>query len=127
MRAGRSRLLLLLLLWAPAAAQACMFLKDVPMAEWHRWASSLFVGEVLKLEREGDVDLIQVRVTETLKGPQGDIATVRMPVRMWNSCRLERPAPGMQVLVAFNANGDAAVVPTNGAREGASGGAARPQ
>ena len=109
------------LLAAPAIAHACLFLKDVPQDEWLRWSTALYAGEVTGLERAGEDDVIEVRVTETFKGPEGSVATVRMPSRMWASCRMTRPALGARVLVAFNANGDAAIVPqarpaTNGAR-----------
>lgn len=115
------RALLAVLLATPALAHACLFLKDVPQDEWLRWSTALYAGEVIKVERHGQDDVIEVRVTETFKGPEGSVATVRMPSRMWASCRMARPALGARVLVAFHANGDAAIVPqarpaTNGAR-----------
>jgi len=36
---------------------------------------------------------------------------LRVPSRMWSSCRLERPAVGARVLVALNPNGDTLLVP----------------
>jgi hypothetical protein len=72
----------------------------------------VFAGEVTQVEQDArKVDVITVRVTETFKGPEGDVATLRVPSRMWTSCRMERPAPGARVLVALNAHHDSALVP----------------
>ncbi|MGH8742637.1 MAG: hypothetical protein ACREUN_17070, partial [Burkholderiales bacterium] len=79
---------------------------------WYDWASALFAGEVTRVEQEaGKVDVITVRVTETFKGPEGALATLRVPSRMWTSCQMELPAVGAQVLVAINPNNDSALVP----------------
>jgi hypothetical protein len=105
-------LLAVLLQLAAGAAQACLFVKDVPPEQWYGWSESLFAGEVTQVEQDPrKVDVITVRVTETFKGPEGDVATLRVPARMWTSCRMERPAPGARVLVALNANHDSALVP----------------
>ena len=108
-----SRLLLLALLQlAAGAAQACLFAKDIPPAQWYDWSAALFAGEVTRVEQDArKVDVITVRVTETFKGPQGEVATLRVPGRMWTSCRMDRPAVGAQVLVALNPNQDTALVP----------------
>jgi hypothetical protein len=92
-------------------AQACMFARDAQPAHWREWASALFAGDVASVERSGDRDVITVKVVETFKGPQGASATLEVPVRMWASCRLERPAAGMRVLVALNPAGDTLLVP----------------
>jgi hypothetical protein len=103
--------LVFLQLWL-GAAQACLFVKDIAPGQWYHWASALFAGEVTGVAQEsGRVDVITVRVTETFKGPQGEAATLRVPSRMWSSCRMELPAPGARVLVALNANHDTALVP----------------
>jgi hypothetical protein len=94
------------------AAHACLFVKDVPPAQWYDWSAALFAGEVTKVEQDqGRVDVITVRVTETFKGPAGEAATLRVPSRMWVSCRMAVPAAGERVLVALNANSDTALVP----------------
>ncbi|HUF80123.1 MAG TPA: hypothetical protein VMN03_03235 [Burkholderiales bacterium] len=123
------------------SAHACLFVKDIPPGQWYDWASALFAGEVTRIGHEaGTVDVITVRVTETFKGPQGEAATLRVPSRMWGSCRVELPAPGARVLVAINPNNDTALVPlradyadalrarrTNGAPGGSNGGQAAGQ
>lgn len=122
-------------------AHACLFVKDIPPGQWYGWASALFAGEVTRVAQEaGKVDVITVRVSETFKGPQAEAATLRVPSRMWSSCRMELPAPGARVLVAINRNNDTALVPlradyaaalreqwTNGAPGGANGGQAAPR
>lgn len=133
------------LLLAAGTAQACLFVKDIPPGQWYDWASALFAGEVTRIEQDArKVDVITVRVTETFKGPEGELASLRVPGRMWTSCRMERPAEGARVLVAINRNGDSALVPleagdaavlrrrkaasrTNGAPEGPNGGRAAGQ
>jgi hypothetical protein len=107
------RLVLLpLLLLAAGAAQACLFVKDIPPQQWYEWSAALFAGEVTRVEQDArKVDVITVRVTETFKGPEGESATLRVPSRMWTSCRMELPAAGARVLVALNANNDTALVP----------------
>jgi hypothetical protein len=122
-------------------AHACLFVKDIPPGQWYGWASALFAGEVTHVAQEaGKVDVITVRVTETFKGPRGEVATLRVPSRMWGSCRMQLPAPGARVLVAINANNDSALVPfrpgdaaalrdqrTNGAPGGSNGGQEAPR
>jgi hypothetical protein len=105
-------LALLLLQLAAGAAQACLFAKDIPPGQWYDWSSALFAGEVTRVEQDArKVDVITVRVTETFKGPRGEVATLRVPSRMWTSCRMELPAVGAQVLVAINPSQDSALVP----------------
>lgn len=108
-----ARLLVVILLHLFAgAAQACLFVKDIPPGQWYDWSSVLFAGEVTRVEQDArKVDVITVRVSETFKGPQGDLATLRVPSRMWTSCRMELPAVGARVLVAINPNQDTALVP----------------
>lgn len=111
-RALRCLLALAVLPLAAGTAQACLFVKDIPPGQWYDWASALFAGEVLRVEQDArKVDVITVRVSETFKGPEGDVATLRVPSRMWTSCRMELPAAGARVLVAINPNGDSALVP----------------
>ncbi|MGH8669800.1 MAG: hypothetical protein ACREUH_11270 [Burkholderiales bacterium] len=108
----RRLLALAALLLAAGAAHACLFVKDIPPGQWYDWASALFAGEVARVEQDAaKVDVITVRVTETFKGPQGAVATLRVPSRMWTSCRMELPAAGASVLVAINPNNDTALVP----------------
>lgn len=108
-----ARLLTLILVPLVAGgAQACLFVKDIPPAQWYDWSSALFAGEVTRVERDArNMDVITVRVSETFKGPQGELATLRVPSRMWASCHMELPALGAQVLVAINPNQDTALVP----------------
>jgi len=97
---------------AAGAAQACLFVKDIPPGQWYDWSSALFAGEVVRVEQDaGRVDVITVRVSETFKGPQGAVATLRVPSRMWTSCKMDLPVPGAQVLVAIKPNDDTALVP----------------
>lgn len=94
------------------AAQACLFVKDIPPGQWYDWSSALFAGEVTGVTQDAArVDVITVRVLETFKGPKGETATLRVPSRMWTSCRMELPKAGAQVLVAIHAGGDTALVP----------------
>jgi hypothetical protein len=95
------------------AAQACLFARDTQPEYWFEWASALFAGDVTNVERnrEKGLDVITVRVAETYKGPQGAIATLQVPSRMWTSCRLELPVVGAHVLVALNPNSDTLLVP----------------
>ena len=116
-----------------------MFVKDVPPGEWYRWSAALFAGEVTGFTRDDrKVDLITVRVLEIFKGPPDlQSAALRVPGRMWESCRMARPAVGERVLVALNANNDTAFAPftpehaaalrrrTNGAPAAPDGGAPR--
>ena len=95
-------------------AHACRFAQDAQPAQWYEWANSLFSADVTSVETEAGkpADVISLRVTETFKGPAGAAAaTLRVPSRMWSSCRLERPAVGARVLVALNPNGDTLLVP----------------
>jgi hypothetical protein len=97
-----------------ASAHACLFARDTKPAEWYEWSRELFSGEVTRLEQDPQkpLDIITVRVAEVFKGPQGAAtATLRVPHRMWSSCRLVRPALGAHVLVGLNPDGDTLVVP----------------
>jgi hypothetical protein len=93
------------------AAHACLFARDTQPEYWFEWASALFAGDVTNVEREKGLDVITVRVAETYKGPQGAMATLQVPSRMWSSCRLELPMVGAHVLVALNPNSDTLLVP----------------
>ena len=95
-------------------AQACRFAQDAQPAQWYEWANSLFSADVTSVEADAgkSADVITLRVVETFKGPAGAAAaTLRVPSRMWSSCRLERPAVGARVLVALNPNSDTLLVP----------------
>ena len=95
-------------------AHACRFAQDAQPAQWYEWANSLFSAEVTSVEADAgkSVDVIGLRVVETFKGPEdAAAATLRVPSRMWSSCRLERPAVGGRVLVALNPNSDTLLVP----------------
>jgi hypothetical protein len=95
-------------------AQACRFAQDAQPAQWYEWANSLFSADVTSVEADAgkSADVIGLRVVETFKGPAGAAAaTLRVPSRMWSSCRLERPAVGERVLVALNPNSDTLLVP----------------
>lgn len=96
--------------WAHAS---CLFARDVQPQHWYEWANALFSGEVTNIEQDSTsaIDIVTVRVVETFKGPKGESATVRIPNRMWNTCRLDRPVAGAQVLVAMNPNNDTALIP----------------
>jgi hypothetical protein len=95
-------------------AQACRFAQDAQPAQWYEWADSLFAADVTSVEADAGKsgDVINLRVVETFKGPAGAAtASLRVPSRMWSSCRLERPAVGARVLVALNPNSDTLLVP----------------
>ncbi|HYX65497.1 MAG TPA: hypothetical protein VE935_14875 [Burkholderiales bacterium] len=94
-------------------AQACMFVRDIPPEAWYQWSASLFAGEVTKVEEDvaKAIDTIDVRVTETFKGPSGESATLTMPVRLRKLCKLELPKPGDRILVALNERNDSSWVP----------------
>ena len=95
-------------------AHACRFAQDAQPAQWYEWANSLFSADVTSVEPDAgkSADVISLRVVETFKGPAGAAAaTLRVPSRMWSSCRLERPAVGVRVLVALNPNSDTLLVP----------------
>ena len=95
-------------------AHACRFAQDAQPAQWYEWANSLFSADVTSVEADAgeSADVISLRVVETFKGPAGAAAaTLRVPSRMWRSCRLERPAVGARVLVALNPNSDTLLVP----------------
>jgi hypothetical protein len=110
----RFLILNVLLFMMMGAAQACRFARDAQPGEWYEWANALFSAEVTSLEADTgkSADVIGLRVVETFKGPAGAAAaTLRVPSRMWASCRLERPAVGARVLVALNPNSDTLLVP----------------
>jgi hypothetical protein len=95
-------------------AHACRFAQDAQPAQWYEWANTLFSADVTSVEADAgkSEDVISLHVVETFKGPAGaDAATLRVPRRMWSSCRLERPAVGARVLVALNPNSDTLLVP----------------
>jgi hypothetical protein len=95
-------------------AHACRFAQDAQPAQWYEWANSLFSADVTSVEADPGkpADVISLRVVETFKGPAGAAAaTLRVPSRMWRSCRLERPTVGERVLVALNPNSDTLLVP----------------
>lgn len=98
-------------------ALACRFAKDAKPAEWFEWASALFAADVASVEADAkkSVDVIDVRVVETFKGPAAASAKLEVPSRMWASCLLERPSAGARVLIAFNPNGDTLLVPLSAA------------
>jgi hypothetical protein len=102
-----------ILLLAAASAQACMFVRDIPPEAWYQWSSSLFAGEVTKVEEDVEkaIDTISVRVTETFKGPAGESATLTMPVRLRKLCKLDLPQLGDRILVALNEHNDSSWVP----------------
>jgi hypothetical protein len=95
-------------------AHACRFAQDAQPAQWYEWATSLFSADVTSVEADAgkSADVISLRVVETFKGPaDAAAATLRVPSRMWESCRLERPVVGARVLVALNPNSDTLLVP----------------
>src|SRR3954463_8373150 len=99
-------------------AQACRFAQDAQPAQWYEWADSLFAADVTSVEADAgkSADVISLRVVETFKGPAGSAAArLRVPSRMWSSCRLERPAVGARVLVGLNPNSDTLLVPLTAA------------
>jgi hypothetical protein len=99
-------------LLAAGAAQACLFARDAQPKDWLEWASALLAADVTGIERKDAMDVVQLRVVETFKGPAAaQTATLQVPTRLWTSCRLERPAIGAHVLVAINPNSDALLVP----------------
>src|SRR3954466_16434670 len=82
-------------------ARACRFAQDAQPAQWYEWADSLFAADVTSVEADAGKsgDVINLRVVETFKGPAGAAtASLRVPSRMWSSCRLERPARGARGL-----------------------------
>jgi predicted DCC family thiol-disulfide oxidoreductase YuxK len=113
----RKRMVLLLVVavfqFATVDAQACLYGRNVPPKGWYDWANTLFAGSVTKVEqdRANSVDTITVRVVETFKGTVGDVATVRIPNRLWATCKLEVPVVGASVLVALNQESDSALIP----------------
>ncbi|HEX7053306.1 MAG TPA: hypothetical protein VF211_05140 [Burkholderiales bacterium] len=98
---------------AAGAAQACMFVRDVPPESWYEWSSALFAGEVTRVEEDAAkaIDTIAVKVTEVFKGPPAESATLTMTVRLRRLCRLELPRIGERILVALNEHNDSAWVP----------------
>jgi hypothetical protein len=113
----RSLLLISALQLMTGWAHACLFARDAQPQDWYEWASALFAGDVTNVEQDAQksLDVITVRVVETFKGPQGAVATLQVPHRMWTSCRLELPAVGARVLVALNPNSDTLFVPLTAA------------
>lgn len=105
------------LLFMSAGAHACLFARDTQPEHWYEWASVLFAADVTNVEQDQrkSLDTITVRVVETFKGPEGSVATLQVPSRLWTSCRLELPAVGAHVLVALNPNNDALLVPLTSA------------
>jgi hypothetical protein len=103
---------LLAALLATGAAQACLFARDAQPKDWLEWASALLAADVSAIERTDAMDVVELRVVETFKGPAAaKTATLQVPTRLWSACRLERPAIGAHVLVAINPNSDALLVP----------------
>jgi hypothetical protein len=102
-----------LMLAAAAPVQACMFARDIPPEAWYQWSSSLFAGEVTRVEEDAEkaMDTIAVKVTETFKGPSGESATLTMPVRLRKLCKLDLPKIGDRILVALNERDDSSWVP----------------
>src|SRR3954452_10242275 len=99
-------------------AQACRFAQDAQPAQWYEWADSLFAADVTSVEADAGKsgDVITVPLVEPFKGPAAPAtASLRVPSRMWSSCRLERPAVGARVLVALNPNSDTLLVPLTAA------------
>jgi hypothetical protein len=107
---------------ATAGAQACLFATSTQPEGWYQWASGLFAGDVTKVEqdRQKSIDVITVRVVETFKGPDAahGTLTVRVPSRLWTSCRVQLPEVGAHVLVAMNPNSDAMLVPLSASYAG---------
>jgi hypothetical protein len=103
-------------------AQACLFATRTQPEGWYQWASGLFGGDVTKVEqdRQRSIDVITVRVVETFKGRDAahGTLTVRIPSRLWASCRLQVPEVGAHVLVAMNPNNDAMLVPLSASYAG---------
>lgn len=110
---GKSIVCVLLCLLG-STAQACRFAADAKPPQWYEWAEALFAADVATVQTDAQkaLDVISVHVVEVFKGPRGaKAATLEVPSRMWDSCRLERPAAGERVLVALNPNRDVLVVP----------------
>ena len=103
-------------------AHACLFATSTQPEGWYQWASGLFAGEVTGVAKDSQkpVDVITVRVVETFKGPDAahGTVTVRVPSRLWASCRLHVPEVGAHVLVAMNPNSDAMLVPLSASYAG---------
>jgi hypothetical protein len=99
-------------LLAAGTAQACLFARDAQPKDWLEWASVLVAADVTGITEGKGIDVVQLTVRETFKGPpMAQSATLEVPSRLWTSCRLQRPAIGAHVLVAINANSDALLVP----------------
>ena len=98
---------------ATGPAEACSFTRNAAPERWYEWASNLFAGTVTKVEqdRKRSLDIITVRVVETFKGPEGEVATVQIPTGLRAMCSQELPAIGAQVLVAMDPTNNSAVVP----------------
>ena len=106
-------LLSAVLQFASGSADACSFTQNAAPQRWYEWASNLFAGTVTKVEqdRKRSLDIITVRVVETFKGPEGEVATVQIPTGLRAMCSQELPAVGAQVLVAMDPTNNSAVVP----------------
>jgi hypothetical protein len=109
----RSFLAVAILQLTIGTAHACSFARNAEPKGWYEWASTLFAGSVTGVEqdRQGSLDVINVRVVETFKGPAGDVATLSFPSRIWATCGLSVPAVGADVLVGLDARGNSALVP----------------
>ena len=95
-----------------AAQATCMFARDTKPHEWYEWATVLVAGDVSAVKPRGAIDVVSLRVVETYKGPAGaQTATLEIPRKLWDTCRIARPAVGERVLGALNANRDALLVP----------------
>ena len=104
--------LLLLTFMAPAAQATCLFARDTPPGGWYQWAAVLVAGDVTQVESRGRLDVVSLAVTETFKGPENaKTATLEVPSKLWDVCKIARPAIGEHVLGALNAHNDALVVP----------------
>jgi hypothetical protein len=103
------RRLLVLVLFVPGWAHACLFATSTPPEGWFQWSSGLFAGDVTAIEK----DVVTVKVAETFKGPDASRGTLTLTLseRYWSNCRVEKPAVGARVLAALNANGEAMLVP----------------
>jgi hypothetical protein len=97
-----------------ASAHACLFARDAQPKDWLEWATVLLAADVVGIEQDKQkmLDIVSLRVVETFKGPAAaETATLQMPSRLWEACRLARPVIGARVLAALNPNSDALLVP----------------
>ena len=109
------RRFLVVLLFLPGWAQACLFITSTPPEGWYQWSERLFGGDVTAISKDADkpVDVISVKVVETFKGPEVSLATleVRVPSRHWSLCKVEIPTAGTRVLVALKMNNEVMIIP----------------